>query len=82
MPRIIITRLIFIALLAGALPATSHALEPTTAPMLRMETGMHTAMIWRIDVDRPGRWLMSFIKGHEIWDKMGEYRKGHLFGKV
>jgi len=41
----------------AALPA--KAAEPPSEPMLRLETGMHTAMIKRIGVDAAGRWLVS-----------------------
>ncbi len=70
MPRTITTLLTFITLLIGTLPATTHAAEPPTAPMLRIETGMHTAPISRIDVDRSGRWLVSASddKTVRVWD--------------
>ncbi|MCK5523340.1 MAG: hypothetical protein KAI83_09425 [Thiomargarita sp.] len=36
---------------------TAHANEPTTEPILRIETGMHTAQIKRIGVDAAERFL-------------------------
>jgi len=81
MPRIILTLLTFIAFLAtgdlrgfqnlaGLTAPLSHAAEPPTAPILRIETGMHTAAINRIDVDRSGRWLVSasYDKTVRVWD--------------
>lgn len=35
------------------------AAEPPTKPILRIETGMHTAMINRIGLDQANRWLVS-----------------------
>ena len=39
-------------------------------PILRLETGMHTAAIWRIDVDRDQRFLISGSddKTVRIWE--------------
>ena len=44
--------------------------EPTGAPLLRLETGMHTAMIRRIATDAAGRWAVtaSDDKTARIWD--------------
>lgn len=41
-----------------------------TEPILKIEVGMHTSMINRIDVDRSGRWLVSASddKTVRIWD--------------
>lgn len=33
--------------------------EPSRAPVLRIETGMHTAVINRIGVDREGKFLVT-----------------------
>ena len=55
----------------GLLPGTVQAEEdfPET-PFLRLETGMHTALIRRIDVDRAGRYLVtgSQDKTVRVWD--------------
>lgn len=73
MPRIIIALLAFIVLVAGdlaGLVATARAAEPTTTPILRIETGMHVAMIRRIVADSNGRWLVtaSDDKSLRVWD--------------
>ena len=60
-----------ILLLALAAPVlTAHAAPPPTDPLLRIETGMHTAPINRIGVDAAGRWLLtaSDDKTARLWD--------------
>ncbi|CAK8721830.1 hypothetical protein GKODMF_13425 [Candidatus Electrothrix gigas] len=60
--------LIFLLIL---LPTTvTLAGEPPTAPMLRLETGFHTASITRIATDAQGRWLAtaSEDKTLRLWD--------------
>src|SRR3974390_3691143 len=44
--------------------------EPPSKPLLRIETGMHTAPIWRIDVDAAERFAVtaSDDKTARIWD--------------
>jgi WD40 repeat protein len=44
--------------------------EVPTRPFLRIETGMHTAAIWRIDTDAAGRFLVtgSEDKTVRVWD--------------
>jgi len=44
--------------------------ELPTRPFLRIETGMHTAVIWRIDADAAGRFLVtgSDDKTVRVWD--------------
>jgi hypothetical protein len=37
----------------------AHAAEPTTTPILLLETGMHTAPIRQIATDAQGRWLVT-----------------------
>ena len=64
MTHIIIALLtfIFIALVAGdlgGLVATVRAVEPPSTPILRIETGMHSAIVGRIATDSNGRWLVT-----------------------
>jgi len=61
---IISTLILFLSL------TTTHAGEPTTEPILRIETGMHTAMIGRISVDAAERFLLtaSDDKTLRLWD--------------
>lgn len=61
---------LLIFLLTLLLPATALAGEPPTAPMLRIETGFHTAVIKRIATDAQGRWLASASddKTLRLWD--------------
>ncbi|MDJ0624574.1 MAG: hypothetical protein QNJ17_16545, partial [Desulfocapsaceae bacterium] len=49
---------------------TSFSGEVSTEPFLRLETGMHTARIWRIDVDRDQRFAVtgSDDKTVRLWD--------------
>jgi len=49
---------------------TAHANEPTTEPILRIETGMHTAPISQIGVDAAERFLLtaSDDKTLRLWD--------------
>lgn len=49
---------------------SAQANEPTTQPLLRLETGMHTAVIRRIATDAAGRWAVtaSDDKTARIWD--------------
>ena len=46
------------------------AAEPTAQPLLRLETGMHTAGIWQIATDRAGRWAVtaSEDKTARVWE--------------
>src|ERR1039457_3535604 len=47
-----------------------RAADPPSTPYLRIETGMHTAQIWRIDGDAAGRFLVtaSEDKTARVWD--------------
>src|SRR5262249_10892875 len=56
------------AILLAALPCL--AAEPTTRPLPRLETGMHTAMIRRIATDAAGRWAVtaSEDKTARVWE--------------
>jgi len=49
---------------------TTHANEPTTEPILRIETGMHTAAIMQIGVDAAEQFLLtaSVDKTLRLWD--------------
>ena len=46
------------------------AAEPTPQPLPRLETGMHTATIWRIATDATGRWAVtaSEDKTARVWE--------------
>ena len=57
-----------LGLLVGG--AAVQAGEPTGQPLLRLETGMHTAPIWCIATDAAGRWAVtaSNDKTARIWD--------------
>ena len=48
----------------------SIAAEPTTLPLPRLETGMHTAVIRRIATDAAGRWAVtaSEDKTARVWE--------------
>ena len=54
----------------GGISTVVGAGEPSTAPILRLETGMHTAMISRIGVDAANRYLVtgSDDKTVRLWD--------------
>lgn len=51
-------------------PLVALAADPATTPMLRLETGMHTASINRIATDAKGRWLVtaSDDKTARVWE--------------
>ncbi len=55
-------------LICAAMPA--HAGEPPVDPVLRMETGTHSAMIWRIGMDATGTYLVtaSDDKTARVWE--------------
>lgn len=62
-------RLLIFMLASTALPFQTAA-QPPPQPTLRLETGMHTAQIGRIGVDRAGRILVtaSQDKTARVWD--------------
>jgi len=62
--------LIIIACLICVLLHDSHAAEPNSDPILRVETGMHTAAINRLAIDASGRYLAtaSDDKTVRVWD--------------
>jgi len=49
---------------------SGFASEPPTEPILRIETGMHTAAIWSIAIDSSERYLVtgSYDKTIKVWD--------------
>ena len=69
-----------------------HAGDPTTRPILRIETGMHTARVNGVSADAAGHWLASASndKTARIWDlrsgalvkvirpPIGDSREGNL----
>lgn len=68
MPRTL--RLIFTALLLSTAHTLAQGGDPPRTPMLRIETGMHTAAIVRISVDRAGKFLVtaSHDKTARVWE--------------
>ena len=71
-PRLLALLLVLAGCQPGTAPVRPPAAtgQPPTAPILRLETGMHTAPIMRIDVDARGRWLLtaSTDKTLRLWD--------------
>lgn len=67
---VLTTTLVLLLLAAGPVVAAESANEPPSEPILRLETGMHTAPITRLGVDRDGRWLLtaSHDKTARLWD--------------
>ena len=65
-----IKRAFFLAFLMAVLPFTAWGEGPSAEPILRIETGMHTAMILNIAADSAGRFLVtgSVDKTVRIWD--------------
>jgi len=63
-----LTKLIFYILLT--LSPFTWASEPSGAPILRIETGMHTAAIRQISVDAKERFLLTASKDKtlRLWD--------------
>jgi len=62
--------LITIASVALVSSLSAHAAEPPTEPMLRIDTGEHTAIINRIATDNAGDWLItaSSDKTARVWN--------------
>lgn len=65
-----LTLLLGVVLATLGIPGAATAAEPTTAPQLRLETGMHTAMINRIATDASGRYAVtaSDDKTARVWE--------------
>ena len=55
-------RLAIIAMRVCALGVSVRAAEPSSAPVLRIEAGMHTAMIFRVAADADGRIALTVVK--------------------
>ena len=58
------------ALVAATVIDPASAADPTSEPLLRLDTGMHTAPIRRIAADRTGRWAAtaSDDKTARVWE--------------
>ncbi|WP_417914622.1 WD40 repeat domain-containing protein [Candidatus Electronema sp. JM] len=67
---------LLLVLLALLLAAAALAGEPPTAPMLRIETGFHTAVITRIATDSQGRWIAT--ASHDKTLRLWEAKDGSL----
>lgn len=76
--RALTTALAALALGLGGVSPPAQAAEPTTAPLPRIEAGMHTAVINRIATDAQGRWAVtaSDDKTARLW----EVSTGKLLG--
>src|SRR6266852_642180 len=55
---------------AFSLSATAQTSQPREQPVLRIETGMHTGVVWGISVDNANRYLVtaSHDKTLRVWD--------------
>lgn len=62
--------LLLLLLVGLCAPALAQAEGPPSRPILRLETGMHQALIRRVAADREGRWLVtaSDDKTARVWD--------------
>ena len=60
----------FACVAVACMAAPAIAAEPTVEPLLRVETGMHTAEVFRIATDAAGRWAVtgSDDKTARVWD--------------
>jgi WD40 repeat protein len=64
-------------LLAALCPSVAaQTAEPSTKPILRIETGMHTAKIKRIGIDAANRYLVT--ASHDKTVRVWELSTGHL----
>ena len=78
MNRRVLSALLFFCTVWQLLALTAAAAVPPKEPMLRIETGMHTAMIKAVSVDAAGRWLVtaSEDKTVRVWDLAGAGDQG------
>jgi hypothetical protein len=58
----------------GMFVVAGQAADPADKPYLRIETGMYTAVVRRIDTDATGRFLVtaSNDKTARVWDRVPE----------
>ncbi len=71
MKKAIVLRLLMAMVVAAIMAVgTLQASEPPKEPILKIETAMHTAMIWRIGVDAANRFLVtcSQDKTVRVWE--------------
>ena len=70
MKRRVVSLLLFACLALQLFSQSAFAAAPPKEPMLRIETGRHTAMIKSICADAAGRWLVtaSEDKTVRVWD--------------
>jgi WD40 repeat protein len=73
MPRPLKNALLIALLVWSCAPAREAAAQgggPSKEPALRIETGMHTATIWGVGVDRAGKFLVtsSIDKTARVWE--------------
>ena len=63
-------RMLALSVLGLGAALTALAADPTSVPLLRLETGMHTAMIRRIATDAAGRYAVSASddKTARVWE--------------
>ena len=66
MKKILSKFLFFVFLLSSS----AFCFEPTKKPILRIETGMHNAVIWRIGIDSKNRYIVtgSWDKTVRVWE--------------
>src|ERR1017187_7034860 len=59
-----------VSIACGLCASGVRAADPPSTPYLRIETGMHTAPVWRIDTDAAGRFLVTASKDKtaRVWD--------------
>lgn len=70
--------LVFMMIFSMVYAGTAVAGEPSSEPILKLNTKMHTSSIWRIDMDTQGYYLVtaSDDKSVMVWNaKTGEYLK-------
>lgn len=73
---VLFTFLLSLTFFWGYLPTPAPAAEPFPDPILRIETGMHTAMITRIGVDAENRYLVTSSNDKTV--RVWELRTGRL----